>query len=774
MKPIYIDLHIHTSNNADKLNSNYDVELLLKNIKKYSNTSRVLISLTDHNTINTSVYRKLLNLDSIFILLGVELHIRNYPEMEPYHCHIYFDLDKKEILSEVDNINAILDKLYPIKMVNGNDNIPKLEDIVKSFDKYSFSLLPHGGQSHRTFDESIPANVIFDTELERSIYYNQFDGFTSRTNLGIEKTKKYFKKMGISSFINLITCSDNYEAGKYPNSKNEDEAFIPTWMLSEPTYSGLRLALSEETRLIYQRDEPVLNDNFIKKVEMKSDLVEIDVNLTQGLNVIIGGSSSGKTLFIDSIYRKLLKKEESTNYSKFRMNENLKIDNPSGFSPYYINQNFIIEAINNNSDIGIQDIALVKNVFGKSNDLDEKISTALGELRLILNNIIDATKNIEDYEQKIKAIPVFHKLILKRIVIKSPYEKFKITSEFNNRIKLSEDKYNSYTNVLKEIALYFSSNPFIDNHESSFKILNSELEKARSKFNLSSSIQSIVTTYAKDYNQRQSDSNKQDIERSENFTNLKNYIENYVKSINKFNKNLLKISEFKIEYETKPIIAQGHTLSIENKFSLNEEIVVNTVNHFLKTNKKITCFKDINYRTFYLDNFVRRNPLIKDYSDLSKKIFDKISDSNRKEYKIITKEGNNFNELSPGWKTGVILDLILGYEDDNAPILIDQPEDNLATNYINKDLVNAIKSCKNKKQIIIVSHNATIPMMADAQNIILCRNENGKIIITSNPMEGKINNKPVLDSIAEITDGGKSSIKKRVKKYNLKKFREDE
>lgn len=31
-----------------------------------------------------------------------------------------------------------------------------------------------------------------------------------------------------------------------------------------------------------------------------------------------------------------------------------------------------------------------------------------------------------------------------------------------------------------------------------------------------------------------------------------------------------------------------------------------------------------------------------------------------------------------------------------------------------------------------------------------------------------------IDSIAEITDGGKASVKKRVKKYNLKSFREGE
>ncbi|GJQ59853.1 MAG: hypothetical protein SCALA701_26540 [Candidatus Scalindua sp.] len=72
----------------------------------------------------------------------------------------------------------------------------------------------------------------------------------------------------------------------------------------------------------------------------------------------------------------------------------------------------------------------------------------------------------------------------------------------------------------------------------------------------------------------------------------------------------------------------------------------------------------------------------------------------------------------------------------------------------------------------MVSHNATIPMLGDAQNVVLCENRGNKIIIRSNPLEGSINGRSVVDIVADETDGGKSSIKKRVKKYNLKQFKE--
>jgi len=96
--------------------------------------------------------------------------------------------------------------------------------------------------------------------------------------------------------------------------------------------------------------------------------------------------------------------------------------------------------------------------------------------------------------------------------------------------------------------------------------------------------------------------------------------------------------------------------------------------------------------------------------------------------------------------------------------------------YINDGLIKAIKNSKTKKQIVLVSHNATIPMLGDAQNVIVCENRDNKIQIRANPLEGKIGENSVIDLVARITDGGKSSIRKRVKKYNLKNFRgiEDE
>ena len=61
MKCCYIDIHIHTSENANELNKNFDIDKLEKKIKDYSKNNDYLISLTDHNIINIDAYKKMYN-----------------------------------------------------------------------------------------------------------------------------------------------------------------------------------------------------------------------------------------------------------------------------------------------------------------------------------------------------------------------------------------------------------------------------------------------------------------------------------------------------------------------------------------------------------------------------------------------------------------------------------------------------------------------------------------------------------------------------------------
>lgn len=768
---VYTDIHIHTSENPDiiKEGVKYDYKELIKRIDSISKDNKKLISFTDHNTINKAVY--LYNFpDLYYLLLGVELHISYDKEKKPYHCHILFNCEINDYF--IDDINKKLDELYPKKQIDKDDYglVPRLEEIINKFSNYEFILLPHGGQSHCTFDKAIPKGPVFDDVIEKTLYYNQFDGFTSRSTNGKDKTISYFKKLGIDDFTNLITCSDNYNPNKYPEPKADiKEKFIPTWILSEPNYDGLRLALSEIGRLSYSETPPTLYEEYIENYFINNSLLDIDVNFQPGLNVIIGESSSGKSLLVDSLVKYLNPKLGKTDYSdKYDFSE-LKITNNAGFLPYYINQNYIMEVSNKNR---IEDISIVKNMFGPTEKTERNTKKKLNDLDIILTNLINSVDKIEQYQEKLNALTNIERLILFKNNNINPLENLFPMESIIEKLDYSKDDYDMHLKYLEDILKISHNNINIPNIDNEIKIIKNSLKIGYKKSEFENCIRKILKKKKEDFEKNYKYKDAELKIKNDNYEKAKYYICKYIEELDAFKKTLHKLSKFSYKNNSKPIKVANHQLFVENKLEITEKVVIDIINDFLRTDNKITNFDDIGPSNLFLNKF-SGSFRINNYNTLKRKIYSKFEENNKYTYKIITSDRRKWEELSPGWKTAILTELILQYDNDQAPLIIDQPEDNLANKYINIKLIEDIKKAKKKKQIIIVSHNATIPILADAENLIYCKSNGEKIYIRSNCMENKIDDKSCLDIIAEITDGGKKSIKKRFKKYNIKTYKED-
>ncbi len=773
MEPVFIDLHIHTSNNPGSLNESYDLDILITKVEEIANGADYLISLTDHNTINKPVYLRAVQKIK-HILLGVELHVRNYDNADPYHCHMLFNL-KKIDSSTIDDINVKLDELYPNKVVaNNNTSIPRLEAIINCFDEYEFVFLPHGGQNHSTFDKSIPNGVQFDKTLERSIYYNHFDGFMARSDKLLGKTYEYFDRLGIKEFVNLVTATDNYVLKDYPNCKAGSEAsgFIPTWMLASPTFNGLRLSLSESSRLKYGK-KPDSWAECIQRVFLKNEHIDIDAILRPGLNVVIGDSSSGKSLFVDSIYRRIVDDLGKSIYINTPYGiQDIQVTNPAGQHPHYLDQNYISKICDpKNTEYNIDDISILKSVFPSDKEERQLISDGLSELGSELTQLVQSVKEIEMLQNTLKRIPKISHLIVTDVIHGNPLRDILPEDRVIKTIEYGKAAFKRDIQNLDSIDKFLSNNPLVSHDNRLVEKLKKELKMAYENAQFESSIRKIIFTCKKEIDDAQEDENREVAIKRQQFEELLDVIKKYIKNEHIFNASLENISKYKIIIKTNEIESMGHKLYIDNEFELTKEKFLEVVNSMLKSENEIKRYGDIRPETLFKGRFRKRDPKVVDYDDFERRVKGKFDQMNKKKYRIITKKGKDFDSLSAGWKTSVILDLILGWGSDNAPLIIDQPEDNLATGYINHGLLEAIKKCKTKKQIILVSHNATIPMLGDAQNIVMCKNENNRITIKSNPLEGSIDGVDVVDIIAETTDGGKASVKKRVKKYNLKKFR---
>lgn len=127
-------------------------------------------------------------------------------------------------------------------------------------------------------------------------------------------------------------------------------------------------------------------------------------------------------------------------------------------------------------------------------------------------------------------------------------------------------------------------------------------------------------------------------------------------------------------------------------------------------------------------------------------------------------DGKTLDELSPGEKGALLLVFYLMVDNEEIPLVIDQPEDNLDNKSVFEVLTHFIKHAKKHRQIIIVTHNPNLAVGADAEQIIyvdIDKKNNYKFTYLS----GSIENQKVNQRIVEILEGTMPAFDKRKLKY---------
>jgi len=126
----------------------------------------------------------------------------------------------------------------------------------------------------------------------------------------------------------------------------------------------------------------------------------------------------------------------------------------------------------------------------------------------------------------------------------------------------------------------------------------------------------------------------------------------------------------------------------------------------------------------------------------------------------------SLEDLSTGQKaTAVLLLLLL---ESNAPLIVDQPEDDLDNRFITEGVVPRMRDEKQRRQFIFSTHNANIPVLGDAELIVGLsasgEAEHGRARVTPQHM-GSIDARPVRELVEEILEGGKEAFEWRRRKY---------
>jgi hypothetical protein len=141
---------------------------------------------------------------------------------------------------------------------------------------------------------------------------------------------------------------------------------------------------------------------------------------------------------------------------------------------------------------------------------------------------------------------------------------------------------------------------------------------------------------------------------------------------------------------------------------------------------------------------------------------------------LVTKETNdasgkpsystkNFTQLSLGQQQSILLSIML-FSKSTAPLIIDQPEDNLDSEFIYKTLVKTLRGVKEQRQVIVVTHNANIAVLGDAELIVPLRGQSELSVIRD---RGSIDTPTTKEIVCTILEGSKRAFKRRYDMYGI-------
>lgn len=121
-------------------------------------------------------------------------------------------------------------------------------------------------------------------------------------------------------------------------------------------------------------------------------------------------------------------------------------------------------------------------------------------------------------------------------------------------------------------------------------------------------------------------------------------------------------------------------------------------------------------------------------------------------------------DLSTGQQCTAVLHLLL--LDNQDPLILDQPEDNLDNAFIAERIVSELRRAKLSRQFLFATHNANIPVFGDAEwiGVLSVEDNKGQILPQQ---QGAIDVPEVQKLAADILEGGKSAFNQRREKYGF-------
>ncbi len=776
---IKVDFHIHSVGSKFKDHAKVkdltidNIEILIGKLNEYNIN---MCSITDHDNFEYDIYKRLKEEEgkgSIKkVLPGVEFSV--VFEDKVIHIIVVFD-DSNE-----DKVKSIQKVLF------GGSDKPQYDDIEKNaytekkfleiMKEINLSNIMIAHQKGTLSSTSKPKKhdvlSLGEEKLEELVFVDYFDSFEFKSSKNeifnkhyLEKNKEKFKK----NDIRFITGSDCHDWTNYP----EDDDFKFTYLKCLPTFRGVSMAMTDYRRIKYINSFFTASNKLLDDMEIEINDVNKKIELSKGINVIIGDNSIGKSLLIHKItgYSYLSNKTKmKKNYEEYlntnRINIKTKIDKKMIYE--FDRQGGIREKFEQQKLTGTD---FLNKYFPVPPNIVFEKQLVLQEI----SNFINYLKMKKEFKTYINNINSF-KIYLRK-------EKSNSVT-FNNvdidlSLKLQEykDLLDNYNFILNKINLILQNIKVLDKEDvtklNEFKL---ELENLNKKYSNYKKIVereivkiNVINDVIRETEDRIEKIKTDEDKKFEIYKNAKNRLIENICKILSVQKN---IEKYEPKLETKELdistnaIGNYKFVAKSSVSKISNEYIIEKIRQPFK--KK---YKDLDIEKIDSDNLEDMLPDDPEESEDKIEYYKKLIETNINEdfeikNTIINKdEEDKTKEMSSGFNSKIYFE-ILSYQDkDEGIYIIDQPEDDVSQTSIKNFLLEDFKEMSNHRQIIIITHNPQFIVNLDVDNVIFIEKKDGKIKINYGALEYKDDCIDMLNIISENIDGGIDTINERWKRY---------
>jgi AAA domain, putative AbiEii toxin, Type IV TA system len=133
-------------------------------------------------------------------------------------------------------------------------------------------------------------------------------------------------------------------------------------------------------------------------------------------------------------------------------------------------------------------------------------------------------------------------------------------------------------------------------------------------------------------------------------------------------------------------------------------------------------------------------------------------------------DGLNIERLSPGTRGIVLLLLYLAVDQEETdPLIIDQPEENLDPKSVYSELVGLFRDAADRRQIIMVTHNANLVVNTDVDQVIIAKC--GSLAEGRLPEvtyeTGGLEQAAIRQAVCEVLEGGADAFRQRARRLRI-------